>query len=136
MGVDGLKRSARPEDRRPQSGGKAMKKVLSAVAAVAVIGAASLTATTDANAQWRHRGWGPGGLAAGIIGGVVIGSLIARQYGPQYVVEPGWDPYPVYRVAGPVGCPGGYWARRPIAFDAYGNPVRFSRPRFFCPEGY
>ena len=34
---------------------------------------------------------------------------------------------------GPVACPGGYWARRPVAFDAYGNPVRWSRPRFICP---
>jgi hypothetical protein len=37
-------------------------------------------------------------------------------------------------VRGPVGCPGGYWARRPVV-DGYGNMVGYSRPRFFCPEG-
>jgi hypothetical protein len=73
-------------------------------------------------------------LGLGILGGVIVGSMIASRYGPQYVYEPGWDPYPVYRVAGPVDCPGGYWARRQFV-DQYGN-VRFSRPRFICPEGY
>jgi len=48
-------------------------------------------------------------------------------------VQPGYAAYPAYAVAAPVGCPGGYWARRPVAFDAYGNPIGWSRPRFFCP---
>jgi len=113
-----------------------MKKTLAAIAAVALVAAASLTTSTDANAQWRRGwGWGPGAFVAGVVGGAVIGSMIARSYGPQYVVEPGWEPYPVYRVRGPVGCPGGYWARRPLV-DPYGNVVGWSKPRFFCPEGY
>jgi len=48
-------------------------------------------------------------------------------------VQPGYTAYPAYAAAGPVACPGGYWARRPVAFDAYGNPIGWSRPRFFCP---
>lgn len=110
-----------------------MKKTLSVLAAVALAGAALFSASSDANAQWRRGGPGWGGVAAGVIGGAVVGSIIAQQYGPRYVVEPGWEPYPVYRVRGPVGCPGGYWARRPV-YDAYGNVVGWSKPRFFCPE--
>ena len=37
-------------------------------------------------------------------------------------------------VAPAYGCPGGYWARRPLR-DPYGNVVGWSRPRFFCPQG-
>lgn len=111
-----------------------MKKILAAVAAVAIVGGAAVSMSTDAQAQWRGNGWGWGGVAAGVIGGAIIGSMIARTYGPQYVVEPGWQPYPVYQVRGPVGCPGGYWARRPVV-DGYGNVVGWTRPRFFCPEG-
>jgi hypothetical protein len=109
-----------------------MKKILAAIAALAMIATVTVAASTDANAQFRR--WGPA-VGLGVLGGIVLGSIIAQRYGPQYVVEPGWDPYPVYRYAGPVDCPGGYWARKPIAFDGYGNPVRWSRPRFFCPEG-
>jgi hypothetical protein len=106
-----------------------MKRILAALVAVAMIAAATVAASTDASAQRR---WGPA-LGLGILGGIVVGSIIASRYGPQYVVEPGWDPYPVYRVSGPVDCPGGYWARRQFV-DQWGN-VRMSRPRFFCPEG-
>jgi len=108
-----------------------MKKFLTTVAAVGLLAAAAIPTSTVANAQ---RGWGWGAVGAGIVGGAIIGSMIARTYGPQYVVEPGWSPY-AYNYGPPVGCPGGYWARKPIAFDAYGNPVRWSRPRYFCPEG-
>jgi len=113
-----------------------MKKTLAVLAAVATLATATVAVSTDANAQWRGRG-GPGwgGVAAGVLGGVVVGSIIARTWGPQYVVEEGWEPYPVYRVRGPVGCPGGYWARRPIV-DQWGNHVGWSKPRYFCPEGY
>ena len=111
-----------------------MKKTLAALAAVALVAGAAVSLPTEASAQWRHGGWGPGAVIGGIIGGAVVGSIIAQQYGPQYVVEEGWEPYPVYRVRGPVGCPGGYWARQP-RYDGYGNVVGYSRPRFFCPEG-
>jgi hypothetical protein len=108
-----------------------MKRILAAIAALAMIATVTVAASTDANAQFRR--WGPA-VGLGILGGAIVGSMIASRYGPQYVVEPGWDPYPVYRTAGPVDCPGGYWARRQFV-DQWGN-VRYSRPRFFCPEGY
>jgi hypothetical protein len=109
-----------------------MKKVITAFLAVAVIAATLATVSSDANAQRRGLGVGAG-IALGVLGGVIVGSAIANSYGRQYVVEPGWEPYPVYRVRGPVGCPGGYWARRPMV-DRWGNFAGYSRPRFFCPE--
>lgn len=108
-----------------------MRKNLLALAA-----ATSVAVTLLASPPAEARCWGCAvgvGVAAGVIAGAVVGSAIARTYGPAYVVEPGYVAYPAYVVAAPVPCPGGYWARRPVAFDAYGNPIRWSRPRFFCP---
>ena len=71
--------------------------------------AALLAAPTDANAQWR-RGWGGPAIGLGILGGVaagaIIGGAIANSYGPAYVVQPGYAPYPAYYAGPPVG----YWA--------------------------
>jgi hypothetical protein len=106
------------------------KTVLTLAAATSV--AVSLFAAPPAEA----RCWGCAvgvGVAAGVVAGAVVGSAIANSYGPTYVVQPGYVAYPGYAVGAPVGCPGGYWARRPVAFDAYGNPIGWSRPRFFCP---
>jgi hypothetical protein len=111
-----------------------MRKVLTGLMGAALIAGSLAASATNADAQYR-RGWGVGpAVGLGILGGVIVGSAIANSYGRQYVVEPGWEPYAAYRVRGPVGCPGGYWARRPVV-DGYGNMVGYSRPRFFCPEG-
>jgi hypothetical protein len=104
-----------------------MKKAIIALAAVAALAIGTLSA--PAPAQARCYGCAVG---LGVLGGVLLGSAIANSY-PRYAVAPGYVAYPAYAAPGPVGCPGGYWARRPIAFDAWGNPVRWSRPRFFCP---
>ena len=108
-----------------------MNKNLLALAAAITV-AASLPAAPPAEARCYGCAVGVG-VAAGVVAGAVVGSAIANSYGPAYVVQPGYSAYPAYAVAAPVGCPGGYWARRPVAFDAYGNPVRWGRPRFFCP---
>jgi hypothetical protein len=75
-------------------------------------------------------------VAAGIIGGLaagaIIGGAVANSY-PRYAPAPGYVVYDGYDAEYPVGCPGGYWARRPVAFDQWGNPVRWSRARFVCP---
>jgi hypothetical protein len=73
----------------------------------------------------------------GLVAGAIVGSAIANSPPPGYAYGPyapaaGWAPYPAYAAAGPVDCPGGYWARRPL-HDGYGNVVGWSRPRFFCP---
>jgi len=109
-----------------------MIKSLTTLTAAATIAAALTAVPSDANAQRR---WGPAvglGILGGVAAGAIVGSAIANSYGPGYVVQPGYEPY-AYRAAGPVGCPGGYWARRPLV-DPYGNVVGYSRPRFFCPE--
>ena len=45
---------------------------------------------------------------------------------------PGYVVYEGYGAPYPAGCPGGYWARRPLR-DAYGNFIGWSKPRFICP---
>jgi len=111
-----------------------MKRIITSLLAAATIAVVVAGSATDASAQRRGWGWGPAAVLGGVAAGVIVGSAIARSYGPAYVVQPGYVAYPGYAVAAPVGCPGGYWARQPVAFDPYGNPVRWSRPRFFCPE--
>ena len=105
-----------------------MKKALIALAAVATIAVGTLGTPEPANA--RCRGCVVGGA---ILGGALLGAAIANPWGPVYAPAPGYVVYPGYGAPYPVGCPGGYWARRPIAFDAYGNPIRWSRARFICP---
>src|SRR5262249_12523571 len=99
-----------------------MKKTLTAlVAAAAIAGTMTMTAT-DASAQ---RWLGPA-IVGGVIGGVVIGSILATR--PQgYVVYPGY--------AQPVYGPGCYWASQPV-YDPYGRVVGYrGRPIQVCP-GY
>jgi hypothetical protein len=111
-----------------------MKKALIAFAAAATLALSAISAPTPAQA--RNNG---GAVAAGIIGGLAAGAIIGgavanshpRYYG--YAPAPGYVVYHGYAQPYPVGCPGGYWSRRPIAFDQWGNPIRWSRPRFVCP---
>ena len=112
-----------------------MNKTLSALAAAGLIALAATAAPTDAFAQRRG-----GAVAAGIIGGLAAGAIIggaiansppAYAY-PGYAPVSGYEPYYGYNAGYPVGCPGGYWARRPLV-DPYGRLVGYSRPRFFCP---
>jgi hypothetical protein len=83
-----------------------MKKTLMALAAVA-----TLAVSTASPALAWHRGWGPG-LAAGVLGGAIIGGAIASRpyyYGPGYYYGPAYYPgyYAPPPYAGPVGpC---YW---------------------------
>jgi hypothetical protein len=103
-----------------------MKKSLIALAAVATIALGAINPTPA-----EARG---GAVAAGIIGGFAAGAIVgsALAYPRYYAPMPGYVVYPAYAAPMPVGCPGGYWARRP-RYDAFGNVVGYSRPRFFCP---
>jgi hypothetical protein len=105
-----------------------MKKALLALATTAVLATSAFTPTT---AEARCRGCGVG---LGIAGGLIVGSAIASAYAYPRTYYPvtGYEPYPVYYAPPPVGCPGGYWARRPVV-NPYGQVVGYSRPRFFCP---
>ena len=109
-----------------------MRKALMAVAAVASLAAATLAAPAPADARCRGCGVAAGaigGLAAGAIIGGAIANAQPRYDRPArgYVVYDSYYEPPLY------GCPGGYWARRPVAFDRCGRPIRWSRPRFICP---
>jgi hypothetical protein len=88
-----------------------MKKTITALLAVATV-AGSLT-VTPAQAQ---RGWGAG-VAAGLIGGAIVGGAIAasRPYPYYYGPPPGY-------VGGPVG-PGCYWQNQRY-WDGYAWNVR------------
>jgi hypothetical protein len=108
-----------------------MKKVLIALAAAATIAAGTLSAPTTADARCHGCGVGAG-IIGGLAAGAIIGGAVANSY-PRYAPAPGYVVYEGYGAPYPVACPGGYWARRPIAFDAYGNPIRWSRARFVCP---
>ena len=104
-----------------------MKKTIFAIAAAATLAVGTLSAPAPAEARCYGCAVGAG-VAAGVIGGAIANSG-PRYYGP----EPGYVVYEGYGAPYPVSCPGGYWARRPVAFNAYGEPIRWSRARFICP---
>jgi hypothetical protein len=95
-----------------------MRKILMALAAVATLAVSAVTAPAPAHAQ---RGFGAG-LAAGVIGGAIVGGALARPYyyGPSYgYYGPGY----------------GYYGGGPayVADDYYGSCV-WQRQRFW--DGY
>ena len=113
-----------------------MNKTLIAAAAAGALAIAAVAAPQDAYAGSRG-----GAVAAGVLGGLaagaIIGGAIASSPGPAYgypayAPVAGYEPYAAYAAPVPVGCPGGYWARRPIV-DQWGRVVGYTRPRFFCP---
>src|SRR5437868_14323285 len=106
--------------------GTAMKKSLMALAAVATLAVSAVAAPAPAHAQ---RGLGVG-IAAGLLGGAIVGGAIASSpyyYGPGYY--PGYRPYgyyggPAYVADDPYG--GCYWQRQRF-WDGYGWRVRSVR---------
>jgi hypothetical protein len=109
--------------------GTAMRKTLMATAAVATLAVAAVA--PPAHAQ---RGVGVG-IAAGLIGGAIVGGAIASSnpyyygpgYGPRYY-GPGYGYYgggPAYVAGGPYGGPC-YWQRQRF-WDGYGWRVRSVR---------
>ena len=111
-----------------------MKKTFLAIAISAVLAAATLVpSAADARSRGVYYGVA-GGLVAGAVIGGAIASSPAYAYPRAYYPVAGYEPY-AYGVAPAYGCPGGYWARRPMR-DPYGNVVGWSRPRFFCPAGF
>jgi hypothetical protein len=110
-----------------------MKKALLALAAASSIAVATVAVPTTADARCRT------GCIVGIgVGAAVLGGIAASAappgyaWGPGYYPGPGYVAYNDYYGPAPVGCPGGYWARRPVT-DQWGNQIGWSRPKFFCP---
>ncbi len=76
--------------------GMTLPRALRGGALVAALVAGTLAlGVNDASAQWRRGGgWGPG-VAAGVLGGVAAGAIIAGAGNPYY--GPGYyGPAPVY----------------------------------------
>ena len=86
-----------------------MKKTMTALLAVAAL-AGSLSVTPAY--AWRG-GWGPG-VAAGLIGGAIVGGAIAASRPYPYYYGPGYVDGP------PPGC---YWQRQRY-WDGYAWNVR------------
>ena len=110
-----------------------MKKTLGSLLAAATIAVVVAGTATDASAQYRRGGGGAvaAGIAAGVVGGLIVGSAIANSR-PAYVVapSPGYVRYPAY-AAGLPG-PNCYWTRMPV-YDRFGNVVGWrGRPVAVC----
>lgn len=96
----------------------AIKKAVAGGLAALTLGTATISTSTPAAAWWRY-GWGAP-VAAGVIGGLAVGTILggaARPwgYGPAYAYGPG--PYPC--------------VRRRAVYDAYGNLAGY-RPVRIC----
>jgi hypothetical protein len=109
-----------------------MKKTLTALAAAAVVAVAATAVPTTADARCFGCAVGAG-VIGGIAAGAIIGGAIANSQPayPAYAPVAGYEPY-AYGAPVPIGCPGGYWARRPLV-NQWGQVVGYSRPRYFCP---
>ncbi len=117
-----------------------MKRVLIALLASVTVAAASMSVPAPAEA--RNNG---AAVAAGVVSGLAVGAIIGSSMSsrPAYAYpayapppQPGYVVYESYRQPYPVACHDGYWSRRPVAFDRYGEPVAWSKPRFVCPSRY
>ena len=112
-----------------------MKKALLALAAASSIAVVTVAVPTTADARCRTGcavGIGVGAFALGAVAaGAAAGPPPGYAYG-GYAPVGGYVAYRDYYGPVPVGCPGGYWARRPV-IDQWGNQIGWSRPRFFCP---
>jgi hypothetical protein len=99
--------------------GEVMRKTLMALAAIATLAVSAVA--SPANAQ---RGFGAG-LAAGVIGGAIVGGAIA---GPGYYYGPGYYPGPRYGYYGPGYAAGDYYGgcywQRQRFWDGYGWRIR------------
>jgi hypothetical protein len=106
--------------------GEAMKKTLMALAATAIL---AVSALAPAPAEAGGNGGVAAGVVGGLIGGAIIGGALAGPgyYGPGYGYY-GGGPYgggPGYYAGGP-GYGGCYWQRQRF-WDGYGWRIRSVR---------
>ncbi len=99
-------------------------RLLSTVAALALTGGAVLASAAPASAQWRDWRWdyGPGDVAAGIVGGAVAAAT-SPLWAPGY-----YDYYPGYTYAPAVVAPGYYAAAPGYAVPGYYNAAPYDNP--------
>jgi hypothetical protein len=99
--------------RQPQSEDKIMRKAL--IAAALVVAIAASGAPTPVHAR-------DGGVAAGIIGGLAVGTMLGAAVAqPRY-----YGPPPVYVEEAPPRC---YWSRGDAVWDPYAGVWRHRRVR-------
>jgi len=115
------------------------KKALVALAAGAAFLAATMAVPNPADASSSGRRLTQG-ILLGIAGAALFGAAARASIEPRYhsyaPVE-GYYYYPGYAAAPAARCPGGFWSARPVAFDQWRRPVRWSKPRWVCPpRGY
>jgi hypothetical protein len=103
-----------------------VKKIgIGALAAATLVTGVSIASSSDAEAQWRNRNRGPA-IAAGIIGGLAAGALIAGATRPAYgygydqpsygYAQPSYGyAQPSYGYAQPHYAPQSYYA--PTSYD-------------------
>jgi len=89
-----------------------MTKTLTALVAAAAMAVAAVSVPGKAEARWRG-----GGVAAGVIGGIAAGALIAGAARPYYGPSYGYYGY------GPAYGPGCWWQRERF-WDGYGWRIR------------
>jgi hypothetical protein len=104
---------------------KRAKYVTGALAAAALVG---LVSASPADAGYRRRGPSGAAVAAGVIGGLAVGAIIAGSRpayaaGPTYVADPYYSPY-----AYPAYQPYCYRTWQPV-YDAWGRHVGDRRVR-------
>lgn len=93
-----------------------MKKGLTALVAVSAVGFTLAASMGDADAQRRYyRGGRGAGVAAGIIGGLAAGAIIAGATAPRY-----YGPAPAYGAYGP---PRGCWETQHVWSNRYQDYV-------------
>src|SRR5579859_6741055 len=104
-----------------------MKSLATTLVAAGVLGIASLASTAPAQAQYWHRCWNcGGGVAAGVIGGTLLGlgvgsALAAPPYqGPGTLAPYQYGPGPVGPVAPVAPAPGYAYGPGPAPY--YGPP--------------
>jgi hypothetical protein len=91
-----------------------MTKTFTALMAAAAMAVAAVSVPGKAEARWRG-----GGVAAGVIGGIAAGALIAGASRPYYGPGYGYYGYGPSYAYGP-GC----WWRRERFWDGYGWRIR------------
>lgn len=74
-----------------------LNKTVAAVLAASILAAAAPSAPAAAH-EWHH-GFGGAGLAAGIVGGLVLGAIVANAASPDcgYVNQPVYDQWGHFR---------------------------------------
>ena len=88
-----------------------MRKTLTALTAATTIAVTLAATSTDASAQWRRWGWGPGAFIGGLAAGAIVASAFARPYYYGYGGYYNNYYYPAYSYD--------YYAPAPVTYSYY-----------------